>query len=99
MKTFEEFLDAEIEEFESPEFQSDFDQLSVARRNNILFKRLLFDYDEELKVSLKKFISSNGNEPHWQDLTSTYPELNYIVADQPDPVIIARIVQKEISLA
>lgn len=99
MKTFEEFLDAEIEEFESPEFQSDFVQLSAARKNNILFKRLLFDYDEELKETLKKFISSNGNEPPWPDLTKTYPELNYIIADQPNPVSIAKIVLKEISLA
>ena len=98
MKTLEEFLESEIEEFESPEYQVDFEQLSIARKNNILFKRLLFDYDEELKETLMKFIRSNGNEPDWPDLVQLYPELKYIIADQPDPVSIAKIVLKEITL-
>ena len=98
MKTLEEFLESEIEEFESPEYQIEFDQLSIARKNNILFKRLLFDYDEELKETLIKFLNSNGNEPNWPDLITFYPELKYITADQPDPVNIAKIVLKEITL-
>jgi len=98
MKTLEEFLESEIEEFESPEYQIDFDQLSNARKNNILFKRLLFDYDEELQKTLKKFINSDGNEPIWLDLTKFYPELKYVNADQPTPINIAKIVLKETSL-
>ena len=98
MKTLEEFLECEIEEFESPEYQIDFDQSSNARKNNILFKRLLFDYDEELHKSLKKFINSNGIEPAWPDLIKSYPELKYVHADQPLPVNIAKIVLKETSL-
>jgi len=98
MKTFEDFLDAEIEVFESLEYQNDFEQLSIARKNNILFKRLLFDYDEELKDSLNKFIKSKGKEPLWLELTNTYPELKYIVTDQPDYISIAKIALKEITL-
>ena len=98
MKTLEEFLESEIEEFESPEYQTDFDQLSIARKNNILFKRLLFDYDEELQKTLNKFINSNGNNPTWTDLIKSYPELKYIIADQPTPINIAVIVLKEITL-
>jgi hypothetical protein len=98
MKTLEEFLESEIEEFESPEYQIDFDQLSNVRKNNILFKRLLFDYDEELQITLKRFINSNGNEPTWADLIKSYPELKYVNADQPTPINIANIVLKEISL-
>ncbi len=98
MKTLEEFLESEIEEFESPEFQIDFGQLSTARKNNILFKRLLFDYDEELEGSLKKFINSNGKEPAWEDLMQSFAELKYVVAADPAPVSIAKIILKEISL-
>jgi hypothetical protein len=98
MRTLEEFLEAEIEEFESSEFQIDFDQLSDNRKNNILFKRLLFDYDEELQKALNKFIKSKGSEPTWPDLLESYPELKYIVSDQPGPVSIAMIVLKEITL-
>jgi hypothetical protein len=98
MKTLEEFLDIEIEEFEAPENLLEFDQLSDARKNNILFKRLLFDYDEELQISLKKFIDSNGNKPSWPELIKVYPELKYIIATDPDPVSIARIALKETSL-
>jgi flagellar biosynthesis chaperone FliJ len=98
MKTLEEFLESEIEEFESPECQNEFDQLSDARKNNILFKRLLFDYDEELQKALIKFISSGGTVPAWSDLNKFYPELKYIIADQPAPVDIAITVLKEISL-
>jgi len=98
MKTLEEFLESEIEEFESPVYQIDFDQLSNIRKNNILFKRLLFDYDEELQITLKKFINSNGNEPTWLDLTKSFPELKYVNADQPTSINIAKIVLKEISL-
>lgn len=98
MKTHEEFLESEIEEFESPEYQIDFDQLSNDRKNDILFKRLLFDYDEELQKTLKKFISSNGNEPIWADIIKSYPELKYINADKPIPISIAKIALKETSL-
>jgi hypothetical protein len=98
MKTHEEFLESEIEEFESPEYQIEFDQLSNVRKNDILYKRLLFDYDEELQESLKKFINSNGNEPAWPDLIKSYPELKYISTDQPAPLTIAKIVLKETSL-
>jgi hypothetical protein len=98
MKNLEEFLESEIEEFESPEFMNDFDQLSVARKNNILFKRLLFDYDEDLKDSLRKFIISNGKEPAWDVLIHSFPELKYVHALDPAPVSIAKIVLKEISL-
>lgn len=98
MKTQEEFLEVEIEEFESPEFQAEFEQLSDARKNDILFKRLLFDYDEELTGSLDQFIKSNGKEPSWPELTVAYPELKYIVSGDPTPVSIAKIVRKEITL-
>jgi hypothetical protein len=98
MKTLEEFLDIEIEEFESPENLLEFDQLSDARKNNILFKRLLFDYDEELQISLKKFIASDGKEPSWTDLIKSYPELKYINAADTDPVNIAKIALKETTL-
>jgi hypothetical protein len=98
MKTLEEFLEPEIEEFESPEYQIEFEQLSDARKNNILFKRLLFDYDEELQEALINFIKSNGNKPIWPDLIKSYPELKYINAVDPTPVNIAKIVLKEISL-
>jgi hypothetical protein len=98
MKTLEEFLEPEIEEFESPEYQTEFEQLSDERKNNILFKRLLFDYDEELQESLKKFIKSKGTVPAWADLTRSYPELKYVYAIDPAPVNIAEIVLKEISL-
>jgi len=99
MKTLEEFLEAEIEEFESPDFQIEFDQLSNNRKNNILFKRLLFDYDEELQKALKAFLKSNGNELLWADLIATYPELKYIYTDHPTPLSIAEIALEEISLA
>lgn len=98
MKTLEEFLEPEIEEFESPEYQTEFEQLSDERKNNILFKRLLFDYDEELQESLKKFIKSNGTLPDWADLIRSYPELKYVRAIDPAPFNIAEIVLKEISL-
>jgi hypothetical protein len=98
MKTLEEFLEAEIEEFESPEYQIEFGQLSDARRNNVLFKRLLFDYDEDLQQTLVKFINSRGTVPSWADLTASYPELKYIVTDQPFPLDIAKIALKEIAL-
>ncbi len=98
MKTQEEFLEPEIEEFESEEIQSEFNQLSDARKNDILFKRLLFDYDEELQLSLKKFIRSGGTEPAWDKLIQTYPELKYIFADDPSPLNIAKIALEEISL-
>lgn len=98
MKTLEDFLEPEIEAFESPEYQEEFVQLSVALQNDILFKRLLFDYDEELSDSLKKFIKSNGKEPSWQDLIRYFPEIKYIHSDDPAPVSIAKIVLKEISL-
>jgi hypothetical protein len=98
MKTQEEFLEVEIEEFESPEFQTELNQLSNERKNDILFKRLLFDYDEELQISLKKFIKSDGTVPAWQEIVEFYPELKYIYSDQPDPVNIAKIALKETSL-
>jgi hypothetical protein len=98
MKTLEEFLEAEIEEFESPEYQIEFDQLSDARKNNILFKRLLFDYDEELQKSLTAFINSKGNELLWADLLKSYPELKYIIAVDLGPVNIAKIALEEITL-
>ena len=98
MKTLEDFLEPEIEEFESPEYQIEFEQLSDERKNNILFKRLLFDYDEELQDSLKKFLKSNGNEPSWEELIRSFPEIKYIYAVDPAPVTIAKIVLKEISL-
>jgi hypothetical protein len=98
MKTQEEFLEPEIEVFESAEFQADFNQLSVDRKNDILFKRLLFDYDEDLHFSLKKFIRSNGDEPSWEELTGSYPELKYVVSGDSAPLSIAQIVLKEITL-
>jgi hypothetical protein len=98
MKTLEEFLEAEIEEFESPEYQIEFDQLSIGRKNNILFKRLLFDYDEDLQPTLVRFINSGGTVPPWPDLIKSYPELNYIIADQPTHVNIVKIALKEITL-
>jgi hypothetical protein len=98
MKTLEEFLEAEIEEFESPDYQLEFNQLTDARKNNILFKRLLFDYDEDLQESLRKFINSNGKEPAWKDLIQSFPEIKYVNAVDPAPVNIAKIVLKEISL-
>jgi hypothetical protein len=98
MKTLEDFLEPEIEEFESPEFQTEFQQLSNARKNDILFKRLLFDYDEELQDSLKKFIKSNGTEPAWLELIRSFPEIKYIHSDDPAPVSIAKIVLKETTL-
>jgi hypothetical protein len=98
MKTLEEFLESEIEEFESPEYQAEFNQLSDARKNNILFKRLLFDYDEELQIVLIKFINPGGKKPVWADLLNSYPELKYIKTVDPDHVNIARIVLKEITL-
>lgn len=98
MKDLEEFLEPEIEEFESPEFQNEFMQLSNARKNNILFKRLLFDYDEELHQSLATFIKSGGKSPSWADLISSYPELKYVHSENPSPVEVAGIVLKEITL-
>jgi hypothetical protein len=98
MKTQEEFLEPEIEEFESPEYQNEFNQLSDARKNDILFKRLLFDYDEELTESLNNFIKSDGKEPAWEDLIKSFPEIKYVYSDDPTPVGIAKIVLKEISL-
>jgi hypothetical protein len=98
MKNQEEFLEAEIEEFESAEYQADFEQLSNERKNDILYKRLLFDYDEDLQISLKKFIKSGGTEPAWAEMIVSFPELKYIISDQPEPVNIAKIALKEISL-
>lgn len=98
MKTQEDFLEPEIEVFESPEYQVEFVQLSNERKNDILFKRLLFDYDEDLQDSLKKFIKSNGNEPSWEELIRSFPEMKYIHSDDAAPVSIAKIVLKEISL-
>jgi hypothetical protein len=98
MKTLEDFLEPEIEDFESPEYQVEFEQLPVARKNDILFKRLLFDYDEDLQYSLKKFIHSGGTEPAWDVLIQSFPEIKYIHSDDPAPVSIAKIVLKEISL-
>jgi hypothetical protein len=98
MKNQEEFLDAEIQEFESPEYQDDFNQLSDARKNDILFKRLLFDYDDDLPELLKKFIRTNGNEPAWGELTMMFPELKYIIEVDTTPVNIAKIALKEITL-
>jgi hypothetical protein len=98
MKTFEEFLDCELEEFESPEYQAEFNELSEIRRNNILFKRLLFDYDEDLKVGLRKFIRNGGKDPVWSELTTAYPELKYILTDPQNPLQIAKETLKEITL-
>ena len=98
MKAQEEFLEPEIEEFESEEYQSEFNQLSDARKNDILFKRLLFDYDEELHESLSKFIKTNGIEPAWDEMIRLFPELKYIFADDPTPVNIVKIVLKEVTL-
>jgi hypothetical protein len=98
MKTLEEFLDSEIEEFESPECQAEFEQLSVNRKNNILFKRLLFDYDEDLKQVLTQFIKSNGSLPAWPDLIKNYPELKYIITEDPAPLNIAVVTLKQITL-
>jgi len=98
MLSLEDFLDAEIEVFESPEYQTEFEQSSAARKNNILFKRLLFDYDEELPIALKTFIKSNGNEPPWSDLTRLYPELKYVIAEPSTPVSIVKLVLQEITL-
>ena len=98
MKSLEDFLEPEIEDFESPEYQVEFEQLSDERKNDILFKRLLFDYDEHLHDSLREFIKSNGAEPSWEELTRSFPEIKYIHSDDPAPVSIAKIVLKEISL-
>jgi len=98
MKTLEEFLEPEIEEFESPEYQEEFNQLSNGRKNNILFKRLLFDYDEDLLIILRKFIKADSVEPEWDELTISYPELKYVFSDDISPLNIARIVLEEISL-
>jgi len=98
MKTQEEFLEPEIEVFESAEYQADFNLLSVDRKNDILFKRLLFDYDEDLPISLKNFIKSKGDEPSWEEMTVSYPELKYVVAGDSAPLSIAQIVLKEITL-
>jgi hypothetical protein len=98
MKTLEDFLEPEIEEFESPEYQIEFGQLSNERKNNILFKRMLFDYDEELPESLLKFINSNGREPAWEKLILSFPEIKYVYAAEPTPVYIAKIILEEISL-
>ena len=98
MKTQEEFLECEIEEFESTEYQNEFNQLSDPRKNDILFKRLLFDYDEELQIALKKFIQSDGMEPAWEELALSFPELKYILAEDMAPVNVAKIALKEISL-
>ena len=98
MRTFEEFLDCEIEEFESPEYQADFNELSDIRKNNILFKRLLFDYDEDLKVALRKFIRTGGKEPDWSELTGEYPELKYIISDPQNPAQVVKDTLKEITL-
>jgi hypothetical protein len=98
MITYEEFLESEIEEFESPEYQTEFNQSSDERKNDILFKRLLFDYDEELQKDLSRFIKSSGNEPPWSDLIIAYPELKYVNANPPTPLSIAKIVLKETSL-
>jgi hypothetical protein len=98
MKTQEEFLEAEIEAFESPEYQIEFNLLSRERKNDILYKRLLFDYDDDLQKALRAFIISNGTEPAWTELIQAYPELNYVVTDEAEPVSIAKIVLKETSL-
>jgi hypothetical protein len=98
MKTLEEFLESEIEEFESPEYQDEFNQLSEGRKNNIIFKRLLFDYDEDLQQTLIKFIKSNGALPDWSDMIKSYPELKYITAIDQSPISIAKIALKEITL-
>jgi hypothetical protein len=98
MKTQEEFLELEIDEFEFPENLSEFEQLSPQRKNDILFKRLLFDYDEGLQIELKKFIKTNGNDPGWSTLIAFAPELKYIVCEPPDPITVAKIALKEITL-
>lgn len=98
MKTLEEFLEPEIEEFESPQYQEEFNQLSTGRKNNILFKRLLFDYDEDLLIALRRFIRSEGIEPDWTELTKSYPEMNYVFSEDTSPLNIAKIVLEEISL-
>jgi hypothetical protein len=98
MKTLEEFLESEIEEFESPECQLEFNQLSDGRKNNIIFKRLLFDYDEDLQQTLLQFIRSGGASPEWSEMIKSYPELKYIVADDQTPVSIAKIALKEVTL-
>ncbi|MCU0369910.1 MAG: hypothetical protein MUC31_00705 [Bacteroidales bacterium] len=98
MKTQEEFLECEIEEFESPEYQDEFKLLSDARRNDILFKRLLFDYDEDLPESLDKFIRSNGKTPAWAEMVLAFPELKYVYHEDQSPLTIAKIVKKEITI-
>ncbi len=98
MKTLEEFLEPEIEDFESPEYQNEFNKLSDKWKNDILFKRLLFDYDEDLSDSLKKFIKTNGMEPGWEELIRSFPELKYVQVPDPSPTNIARTVLKEITL-
>jgi hypothetical protein len=99
MRTQEDFLEPEIEEFESPECQNEFNQLSEARKNDILFKRLLFDYDEDLTDSLNEFIKSDGKVPSWEKLTEMFPELKYIFVEDGSPLNIAKIALKEITLA
>lgn len=99
MRTQEEFLEPEIEEFESPDCQNEFNQLSDNRKNDILFKRLLFDYDEDLPDLLNKFIKSTGKEPAWEEMTRMFPELKYIFDEDRSPLNIARIALKEITLA
>lgn len=98
MKNQEEFLEAEIQEFESPEYQNDFNELSDARKNDILFKRLLFDYDDDLPILLKKFIRTDGKEPAWEELTMLFPELKYIIDNDSAPVNIVKIALEEITL-
>jgi hypothetical protein len=98
MKTQEDFLDLEIEDFEAEECQEEFNQLSTERKNDILFKRLLFDYDEDLPDLLKKFIKSNGKDPSWDNLILAFPEIKYVYAENAEPINIAKIVLKEITL-
>jgi hypothetical protein len=51
-----------------------------------------------LQESLRKFINSNGKEPDWEDLIQFFPEIKYVIAVDPAPVNIAKIVMKETSL-
>jgi hypothetical protein len=98
MKTQEEFLEPEIEDFESPEFQEEFNLLSIAQKNDILFKRLLFDYDEDLPDSLSGFIKTKGKEPEWDKLIMSFPEIKYVHSENMDHLNIVKIVLKEITL-